>query len=211
MKNLETPATKLALYGAGGALGSALLVEALGRQHEVTAILDDLNALPSRPGIRTKHGDLFDALSVSQSVAGMDAVICVLCSDGLPGAPENPRIRQFDQVFRAISALLDGLALAGVRRLLLVDAFAWLDAGEHPQPARHLEQRLLASPLAWTLVDRPLQVDATLRLDDFLHPGDNPALLNLRRFAAGLLDELLLALHVHQRIQISSTTGRYLP
>ncbi len=206
MKNLETPTTKLALYGAGGTVGSAVLVEALSRQYEVTAIVSDLNALPSRPGIRTKQGDLFDALSVSQSVAGKDAVVCVLCSECLPAGSEDRSIEAFEQVFRALTALLDGLAVAGVRRLLVVDAFAWLEGDSEtvPQPVQHLQERLLDSQIAWTLVDKPVQADTPLSLGNFLQPSDT-AVQSLRQFAAGLLDELMLALHVRQRIHIYTT------
>ena len=45
MKNAETPAVKVVLYGAMSSLGSALMAELLRRQHEVIAILDDLTAL----------------------------------------------------------------------------------------------------------------------------------------------------------------------
>ena len=69
MLNAETPRLKFALYGAHDDLGSALLVELLSRQHEAVALLDDLNSLSARPGLRTKPGDPFDPLSVSESVA----------------------------------------------------------------------------------------------------------------------------------------------
>ncbi|HYQ54856.1 MAG TPA: NADH-flavin reductase, partial [Pseudomonas sp.] len=36
MKNAETPVFKLVLFGAESSLGSALMVELLSRQHEVT-------------------------------------------------------------------------------------------------------------------------------------------------------------------------------
>ena len=74
MKNAETPAIKVVLYGAMSSLGGALMAEMLRRQHEVIAILDDLTALAPRPGLRTKTGDLFDPERVKQSVAGASAV-----------------------------------------------------------------------------------------------------------------------------------------
>ncbi|MBD9425467.1 NAD(P)H-binding protein [Pseudomonas sp. PDM15] len=197
MKNLETPAYKLALYGARSSLGSAVLVEALHRQYEAMAIVDQLNALPSIPGLRTKGGDLSDALSVSHSVAGMDAVICLL-GEQLPGTARD----DFPLLFRALLAMLDGLETAGVKRLLVVDDFAWLD--ESPQqpsaPVSHLQERLLASPIAWTLVEAPAPTGETLQFADFVQPGDRA--LPLRRFAAGLLDEMTVSLHVHERVRI---------
>ena len=94
MKNAETPTVKVVLYGAMASLGGALMAELLRRQHEVIAILDDLNVLAPRPGLRTKSGDLFDAERVNQSVAGSSAVICLLDAPGLPFSS--------DQVERAV-------------------------------------------------------------------------------------------------------------
>lgn len=203
MKNLETPATKLAIYGARSSLGSAVLVEALHRQYETTAILDDLNALRARPGLRTKGGTPDDAMEVSRSVAGMDAVICLL-GEALP----NEARGDFQRVFRTLLALLDGLEVAGVKRLLVVDHFTWLDEGSGltPAPGRHLRERLIASPLTWTLVEAPARLGETLGPDDFLQPS--AAGLALRRFAAGLLDEMNLALHVRERVRLEERGTR---
>ena len=196
MKNLETPAFKLALYGARSNLGLAVLVEALHRQHEALAIVDDLNALPSRPGLRTKHGDLSDAVAVSHGVAGMDAVICLL-SEVLA----RPARDDFPLLFNSLFAMLDGLEMAGVKRLLVVGDLAWLDESpQQPPPVQHLQERLLASPLAWTLVEAPAPSGETLDFADFVEPSARA--LPLRRFAAGLLDELTLSLHVHERVRI---------
>lgn len=198
MKNLETPATKLAVYGARGSLGSAVLVEALHRQYEVTAIVDELNALQARPGLRTKGGTPADAIEVNRAVAGMDAVVCLL-GEELPGDARD----DFQLVFKTLLALLDGLEVAGVKRLLVVDDFTWLDegGGSAAAPVRHLRERLIASPLAWTLVEAPVRPDETLGPDDFLQPSE--AAQALRRFAAGLLDEMNLALHVRERVRIA--------
>lgn len=211
MKNLETPARKIAIYGALGAVGSALMVEGLSRQYETTAILDDLNAITSRPGIRAKNGDLLDPISVSQSVAGMDAVVCVLPS-ALPPADDD-----FAQLFRAVNALLEGLTLAQVSRLLLIGNFAWMDANADADalidtPAQHLQDRLTESPVVWTLIDAPSVGESAVDFDRLAAAsGDKqpePLVAQLQRFAAGALDELELNLHVHCRLQlIDQQTG----
>jgi hypothetical protein len=46
----RNPTVKVVLYGAMASLGGALMAELLRRQHEVIAILDDLNVLAPRPG-----------------------------------------------------------------------------------------------------------------------------------------------------------------
>lgn len=196
MRNLETPTFKVAVYGALSGLGSAVLVSALQRQYEVTALVDDLNTLRARPGLRCKRGELADAVAVSQSVAGVDAVICLLSE--LAGGQRN----DFSLQFRALLALLDGLQIAGVRRLLVVDDCLWLKQHETltPPPAQYLRERLLASPVAWTLIETPAH-PADVSVDECAegHERARPLL----RFAAALLDEIDLSLHVHQHLRIA--------
>ncbi len=56
MKNAETPVFKLVLFGPESSLGNALMVELLSRQHEVIAVVDDLNRHSPRPGLHFKIG-----------------------------------------------------------------------------------------------------------------------------------------------------------
>lgn len=188
MLNAETPRLKFALYGAQGSLGSAVLVELLSRQHEAVALLDDLNALTARPGLRTKPGDLHDPTSVSESVAGMDAVLCLFDAAAPP-----------DTFASAVRALLEGLPRVAVDRLLLVADFPHL-AGQPPVVAAL--QRLAADPLRWTLIDAA-PVQPGLGIDDLAAAGDEPSLQALRRLAAGIVDELEQPLHLRERIHFS--------
>ncbi len=207
MKNLETPAVKLLLYGAQSALGSALMVEALHRQYEVGTVLTDLNAITARPGIRAMTGNLFDALSVSQAVVGKDAVICVLSSPSLPAGLEDCHDQDFSQVYSAVSALIDGMGITGVRRLMLIDRLKWLEQSpSSPAPAaEHLQRRLLESELDWTLVESPEGYEPNLYFDDFVHTPEREKVASvqwLRRFATAVLDELMLGNHLHQRLTL---------
>lgn len=203
MLNAETPRLKFALYGAHDDLGSALLVELLSRQHEAVALLDDLNSLSARPGLRTKPGDLFDPVSVSESVAGMDAVICLNHTPRLPSTDaitgESPR-RDF---YQAVEALLLGLQRVGVERLLLIADFPAIERQPEVEAAL---QRLAAHPLDWTLVDAPpagnqLTVEA---LAEAAGKGEANPYRDLQRIAAGIVDELERPQHLHQRIHFRS-------
>lgn len=203
MLNAETPRLKFAVYGAHDDLGSALLVELLSRQHEAVALLDDLNSLSARPGLRTKPGDLFDPLSVSESVAGMDAVICLYHMPRLPSTDaitgESPR-RDF---YQAVEALLLGLQRVGVERLLLIADFPAIERQPEVEAAL---QRLAAHPLDWTLVDAPpagnqLTVEA---LAEAAGKGEANPYRDLQRIAAGIVDELERPQHLHQRIHFRS-------
>ncbi len=199
MLNAETPRLKFALYGAHSSLGNALLCELLTRQHEAVALVDDLNSMTVRPGLRAKTGDLFDAVSVSQSVAGMDAVICLYDSPSLATASGAAANHQPHDLYQAVDALLSGLPKVGVERLVLV---ADLSAkGDDPNVTAAL-QRIAAHPLKWTLVDANADGD-DLSIEDFividdLDPSDRR--VQLRRIAAGIVDELETPQHLHEQI-----------
>lgn len=199
MLNAETPRLKFALYGAHSSLGNALLCELLSRQHEAVALVDDLNSMTVRPGLRAKTGDLFDAVSVSQSVAGMDAVICLYDSRSVPSASGTAAAGQPHDLYQAVDALLSGLPKVGVERLLLVADFSV--HGAQPEVAAAL-QRIAEHPLKWTLVDAETGGE-DLSIEDFsvldgLQADDRR--VQLRRIAAGMVDELETPQHLHQQI-----------
>ncbi|UVM27518.1 MULTISPECIES: NAD(P)-dependent oxidoreductase [unclassified Pseudomonas] len=213
MKNAETPAVKVVLYGAMSSLGSALMAELLRRQHEVIAILDDLTALAPRPGLRTKSGDLLDAERVNQSVAGSTAVICLLNAPGLPLSSDHVEksvvLGPVEQVL-AVDALIDGLQAANVSRLFVIGEFEALDDPENADPlqrhaAEEVREALQSSPLHWTLVNAPRSV-AGLTIEHFsqvgrtLEPGLAEPLERLNRVAVGIADELRLNLHLRQHV-----------
>jgi putative NADH-flavin reductase len=207
------------LYGAMSSLGSALMAEMLRRQHEVIAILDDLNALAPRPGLRTKTGDLFDAQRVKQSVAGSSVVICLLDAPGLPFNSEHVEKTivpgPVEQVL-AVDALIEGLQGAGVARLFLVGDFAVLDEPEledslQRHAAEEIREALQSSPLQWTLVNEPRGVPG-LTIEHFAKPGGNlePGLAEplgrLARTAVGIADEFHLKLHIREHVSFIATS-----
>jgi len=211
VKNAETPVLKLVLYGAISSLGSALMAELLRRQHEVIAILDDLNALAPRPGLRTKVGNLFDLQRVSQSVAGSSAVICLLDVSGLPVGDDHVRTDlnpSSEQQLNATRILVAGMERMDIKRLILTGDFSVLDKPEPSEFRRTAEQivdLLNASTLDWTLVNEPkgvlgLNIEHFSQISDTLEPGLAEPLERLSRVAAGIADELRLNLHVREHV-----------
>ncbi|MNH20576.1 hypothetical protein D3C79_803530 [compost metagenome] len=196
VKNAETPVFKLALLGGLSSLGSALMAELLKRQHEVIAVVDDLNSLAPRPGLHFKTGGLDNPDQAEQSVAGGSAVICLLAAL----APDD-----FAAQLRMSQALIAGMARTTIRRLLLVGDFDVLDHSEgHSEQQRACADQIVdllqRSPLHWTLVNTPQQV-AGLGIEHFhqthgtLEPGLAEPLQRLARVAAAMVDVLELKLH----------------
>ncbi|MHC8397887.1 NAD(P)-dependent oxidoreductase [Pseudomonas sp. LB3P93] len=220
MKNAETPVVKVVLYGAMSSLGSALMAEMLRRQHEVIAILDDLTALPPRPGLRTKTGDLFEPERVKQSVAGSSAVICLLDAPGLPFNSEYVEKTivpgPVEQVL-AVDALIEGMQAAGIARLFLVGDFAELDETEaealnplQRHAAEEILDALQSSALHWTLVNAPrgvpgLTIEHFSHISSSLEPGLTEPLERLNRVAVGIADELQRNLHVREHVNFVAT------
>lgn len=175
MKNAETPMFKLVLFGPESSLGNALMAELLSRQHEVTAVVDDLNRHTARPGLHFKIGGLGDANQAEQGAAGGSAVIALLSAlapDDLPGQA------------RLSEALVAGLKRTTIRRLVLVGDFDALDKpGSYSEAEREsvnqVVDRLQRSALRWTLINTPHAL-----------PDAGWA-----RVAAGMADMLELDLH----------------
>ncbi|HDS1678620.1 TPA: NAD(P)H-binding protein [Pseudomonas putida] len=172
MKNAETPVFKLVLFGAESSLGNALTTELLARQHEVIAVVDDLNRHTPRPGLHLKIGALDDADQVEQGAAGGSAVIALLAPGDLAAQA------------RMSEALMAGLARTTIRRLLLVGDFDVLDVpGDYGEAERECADQVVdglqRSALRWTLINRPRTL------------ADE----GLARVAAGMVDILELDLH----------------
>lgn len=66
---------RIALYGATGTIGSRVLREALGRGHEVTAVVRDPARFTGAPAAAVLPGDVLDPASVAAVAAGQDVVV----------------------------------------------------------------------------------------------------------------------------------------
>ena len=66
---------KVALLGATGFVGSALLKEALERGHTVTAIVRHPEKLEQRKGLVARAGDVYDTTTLAKLIEGHDALI----------------------------------------------------------------------------------------------------------------------------------------
>jgi len=202
MHNLETPRLKLGLFDPQDSLGQALIAAALHRQLEVTALLDDLNRISARPGLRCKLGSLDSATTVSRAIAGLDMVFACLgeaLQEDLPPQCGN---------------LLDGalgLGRLAVPRLFLIGHWHWLlDADDSADDAlgAGLRRSLEVSGLDWTLVEMPA-LSPGLRVDDFSGAA-TPIGADAQRALAcaeALLDEVQLGLHRRQCLRLRDATG----
>lgn len=104
---------KIALIGATGFVGSAILKEALDRGHEVTAIVRHPDKLTPHAKLHLKKGDVYNEDEVAQLVTGHEAVISAFN----PGW-SNPDI--YNQQVKGARSIINGVKKAGMKRLLFV-------------------------------------------------------------------------------------------
>jgi hypothetical protein len=104
---------KIAIYGSNGTIGQRILQEALQRGHTLTAIVRDPSRI-SAPSVNVTvvAGDVLDPSRMAEAVKGHDVVISAI-GPKLPSG--DPQI-----VVKAAHSLLEGVAKAGVKRLIVV-------------------------------------------------------------------------------------------
>lgn len=103
---------KVALIGATGFVGKAILNELLHRGHEVTAIARNLEAVQQNKNVTAKQVNALDAEAVSEAVKGHDAVISAYNAGWT-----NPNL--YTEFLQGSQAIQDGVRRSGVKRLLV--------------------------------------------------------------------------------------------
>ncbi|MBC3785834.1 NAD(P)-dependent oxidoreductase [Spirosoma utsteinense] len=113
---------KLAIIGASGFVGSALLDESLKRGHDVTAIVrhpEKITAVDSK--LTVQAGDVQDTDAIAKLVAGHDAVL-----NAFNAGWTNPNL--YDDFLNGSASIEKSTQQAGVRRLLVIGGAGSLEA-----------------------------------------------------------------------------------
>ncbi|PWU01306.1 MAG: histidine kinase [Bacteroidetes bacterium] len=103
---------KVALIGATGFVGKAILNELLQRGHQVTAIARNLEAVQQKKNLITKQVNVLDAEAVSEAVKGHDAVISAYNAGWT-----NPNL--YNEFLQGSQAIQEGVRRSGVKRLFV--------------------------------------------------------------------------------------------
>lgn len=215
----------IALIGATGFVGAAVLSTLLQRGHRVTALVRDPSRLAPQPGLTVTVADAYDADAVAAAVRGHDAVVSAFN----PGW-NDPAL--YDNFMRGSAAIERGVELSGVRRLLvvggagslfvapgvqLVDTPAFLDhvppnIVPGAQAARDALNALRANTaLDWTFLSPPAmlgqgEASGGYRVggEDLLMDGDKPAGIAVADLALAIADEIERPRHLRARFTVAS-------
>jgi nucleoside-diphosphate-sugar epimerase len=142
--------TVLAITGATGFVGSAVLNEALAKGHQVKALARREQA--PRAGVEWVSGDLGDTAALSALVAGADAVVHVA------GLTNTPDPAQFEVAnVTGTANVIAAMVQADVRRLVLVSSLAAREPklSAYGASKARAETLVEASGLDWTIVRPP--------------------------------------------------------
>ncbi|HSF12166.1 MAG TPA: NAD(P)-dependent oxidoreductase [Erythrobacter sp.] len=140
----------IAITGATGFVGSAVLNEALAQGHQVKALARREQA--ARAGVEWVSGDLGDTAALSALVAGADAVVHVAGLTNTPD-PAEFEVANVTGTANVIAAMVQ----ADVRRLVLVSSLAAREPklSAYGASKARAETLVEASGLDWTMVRPP--------------------------------------------------------
>lgn len=209
----------IALIGATGFVGSALLEELLGRGHQVRALQRDPARLIARPGLTVRAVDVLARNDLATELAGMDAVVSAYNAGWT-----NPQLH--DDFLRGSGAIAAAAREAGVRLLVvggagslfiapgkqLVDAPAFpAEWKQGALAARELLNRLRAdhTPLDWTFVSPAMHLKPGERTGQYrlgteapVFGADGESRISVADLAAAIADELAQPRHRRQRFTV---------
>ena len=209
---------KIALIGASGFVGSAILNEAVSRGHSVTAIIRDTSKLNPHPQVRAVAVDAQDPQALADVLKGHDRVI----SAYNPGwsAPDL-----HDQYLKGASAIVEAanaahswlLVVGGAGSLEIAPGVQLVDTPDFPaewkQGALAARDGLTAlrreTTLDWRFVSPPVFLEPgekrggyRLGGDQVLFSGDKPAGITVGDLADGVLNEAETPAHLRQRFTL---------
>jgi putative NADH-flavin reductase len=208
----------IALIGASGFIGSAVLAEALSRGHQVSALVGRPERLTAHTQLRALKADVQDSAALATQLKGHQAVITAFS-----GHAQTDVLGYYLKGFRSI---VQATKQADVSRLLVVGGAGSLevapgvlliDTPQFPEAykataegARQALQLLREEPhLDWTLLSPSLMIvpgerTGRFRLggDQLLFSAQGDSRISVQDYAMAMIDELEHPAHRRARFTV---------
>ena len=209
---------KIALIGASGFVGSALLKEAAARGHSVTAIVRNPGKIAEAKGVSAVKADVTDAATLTALLKGHDVVVSAF--NGGWGDPDIYAKHIAGSKAIAAAAKAAGVRLieiGGAGSLHAPDGSQLVDSPEFPAAykdgARAARDALTALQQGdwkdWTLVSPPITLAPGQRTGRYRLGADNPVFdakgeshISVEDFAVAVLDEAETQKHSGKRFTV---------
>lgn len=207
---------KVAIIGASGFIGSAILNEALNRGHEVTAIVRNPEKITvQNPHLTVKKGDVTNETEVAALLAGNEAVISAYSAHDKA------------TYLKAIHAIINGTKKAGIKRLIAVSGAgsleiapgvqlldtpefpaAWKEGASATRDAFYVIKA--TDDLDWTVLSPAMMIEPGERTGKFRLGKDQVVFndkgeskISTADYAIALVDELEHPKHIKQRFTVA--------
>lgn len=209
---------KIAIIGATGFIGSKLLSEALGRNHQVTALVSRPEKLSTQPNLTPVQTNVLDQAQLTEQLQGFDAVI-----SAFSGHAQSDTYGYYVEGIRSIIA---AAKQAKVPRLLVVGGAGSLEvapgvelittpdfpamykpSAEGAREALNLLRQ--ESELNWTMLSPSAVIAPGERTGQFRLGGDQLLVdtegnshISVEDYAVAMLDELEQGAHQRARFTV---------
>ena len=209
---------KIAVFGAGGRIGSRIVNEALNRGIEVTAAVRHPESYPGeRPHLKVVKADLFKTQDVETAAFNQDAVVCAY--NNTNGAPPS--------TFSELTIpLINGLKQAHVKRLIIIGGAGSLEVkpglqlvdtpdftpAYKPGALAHREALKIYQKekgLEWTYVSPAAEIAPGERTGSFRTGGNQlitdpngKSFITMEDLAVAVVDEILNPQHIRERFTV---------
>jgi putative NADH-flavin reductase len=210
---------KIAVFGAGGRIGSRVVQEALNRGHDVTAVVrHPENYTIIHDHLKVAKGDLFNAQDVETGAFDQDAVVCAY--NNTNGAPAST-------IAELAIPLIKGLKQAHVKRLIVVGGAGSLEVSPGVQlvdtpnfPTEYksvslahrdaLKLYLNEKELEWTYVSPAAEIAPGARTGKFrtggkqlLSDAQGKSFITMEDFAIAIVDEIENPMHIREQMTVA--------
>jgi len=210
---------KIAIFGAGGRIGSRIVNEALSRGHEVTAVVrHPENYTLEALHLKVAKGDLFNSDDVESGVFDHDAVVSAFNFKHGVTSPST--------ITEVATPLLKGLKQAGVKRLLIVGGAGSLEVSPglqlvdtpnfpeayKPSALAHREALKIyrqEKEIEWTYLSPAAEIAPGERTgkfrtgkDQLITDANGKSFISMEDYAVAVIDELENPMHVRERFTV---------
>jgi putative NADH-flavin reductase len=205
---------KIAVFGAGGRIGSRIVDEAINRGHDVTAVVRHPEKYTKiHEHLKVAKGDLFNSQDVETGAFNQDAVVSAYSPTN--GAPAST-------ITEVATPLINGLRQAHVKRLIIVGGAGSLeiapgkqlvDTPDFPEVYKavalaHREALKIyqkTPDLDWTFASPSAEIMPGERTGKFrtatnqlLTDANGKSHISMEDYAIGIIDEIDSPMHIRE-------------
>lgn len=199
---------KIALVGATGFVGSAVLNEALNRGHEVTAIARNIDKITiSNKNLKAVAVDVYHSEALSKTLVGHDAVVSTFNAGWTNSNLYNDFIKGSESIQQAVkrSGIKRLLVVGGAGSLEIAPGVQLVDAPEFPAEYKagataardYLNTIKKENDLDWTFLSPAISLHPGERTGVFRLGTDQPVFddkdqsdISVQDMAIAIIDEL---------------------